>query len=424
MNRWRRSDTLGERRSRRSFSGRSIISRPGTRDRSADLDRATYRHLSCEATLRPRSRAHQLESRGPVSWTTFQTRRSLALKLDKRVVIYRLGSLGDTVAALPCFHLIERAFPDAERLVLTNIPVSSKAAPLETILRDGGFIHGAIAYPLGLRDPLALARLAAKLRTLRADTLVYLTRPRGMAATRRDVAYFRLCGFRRIIGAPRTRDLQDHRIDARGDLERESLRLGRTLAALGAIDFADRTWWDLRLTKSERSQARAALAPLGARPFIVVNTGGKAAEKDWGVANWASLLTGLASPLAEHGLVFVGAGEDSERGDRLRPCWSAAPVLDLCGKVAPRESAAVIERASLFIGHDSGPLHLADAVGTPCLGLFGNYNAPKMWHPSGADTHIIHRMEGLSTIAPTEVIGATLGIVRAGRSLAVRDSSS
>lgn len=335
------------------------------------------------------------------------------MKPIKRVVIYRLGSLGDTVAALPCFHLIERAFPDAERVVLTNVPVSSKAAPLEIILRDGGFIDRTISYPLRLRDPRALARLARSLRAQQADALVYLTRPRGMAATSRDVAYFRLCGFRRIIGAPLTRDLQNHRIDERGEVERESLRLGRTLAELGTIDFEDRGWWDLRLTESERAHADAALGPLGARPFIVVNTGGKAAEKDWGEANWRSLLGGLATPLGDRGLVFVGASDDRERTGQLQASWPAH-ALDLCGQITPRESAAVIERADLFVGHDSGPLHLADAVDTPCVGLFGNYNEPKMWHPSGSGTHIIHRMEGLSAIMPTEVIEVALRALRSG----------
>jgi ADP-heptose:LPS heptosyltransferase len=254
-----------------------------------------------------------------------------------------------------------------------------------------------------LRDPAALFRLASQLRALRADALVYLTESRGVAGTRRDVAYFRFCGFRRVFGAPLARDLQNHCVDERGELERESVRLGRTLTALGIIDFADRAWWDLRLSEAERSRAAAALGLLAARSFIVVNTGGKAAEKDWGEANWNSLLTTLSAPIADRGLVIVGAREDSRRGERLRACWPGAPAVDLCGRLAPRESAAVIERADLFIGHDSRPLHLADAVGTPCVGLFGHHNLPKQWHPSGVGTHIIHRMEGLSTITPTQV---------------------
>jgi heptosyltransferase-3 len=325
-----------------------------------------------------------------------------------RVIIYRLGSLGDTVAALPCFHLIERAFPDAERLVLTNVPISGKAPPLEIILRDGGFIHGSVAYPVGLRDPVALVRLAHKLRRHGADTLVYLTASRGLTAAWRDVAYFKSCGFRRIIGAPVTVDLQKNRVNAEGDLERESHRLGRTLAELGSIDFNDRAWWDLRITNAEHVTGTTALGSLAGQPFVVVNTGGKALKKDWGETNWTSLLRALVDLIPGYGLVFVGAKDESERAQRLGAVWSAGPVVDLCGVLAPRESAAAIARAALLVGHDSGPMHLADAVGIPCIGLLGNYNLPKMWHPSGTNTKIIHHMDGLGTILPREVAEASL----------------
>jgi len=327
-------------------------------------------------------------------------------------MIYRLGSLGDTVASLPCFHLIERAFPDAERLVLTNVPVSDNAAPLEVILREGGFIHGTVAYPVGLRDPRALVRLAQKLRRQGADTLVYLAASRGLATVWRDVAYFKFCGFHRIIGAPTTPDLQRNRVDAGGELERESHRLGRTLAELGPINFGGRAWWDLRLTDAEQAAGATALGSLATQPFVAVNTGGKALAKDWGERNWTSLLRALGDRISGRGLVFVGAQEDCERARRLSTAWSSGSVLDLCGRLAPRESAAAIARADLFVGHDSGPLHLADAVGTPCIGLLGSYNRPKMWHPSGPRTMIIHRTDGLDTITPEAVVGAAVLALR------------
>jgi len=330
----------------------------------------------------------------------------------ERIVIFRLGSLGDTVVALPCFHLIQRAFPDAERIVLTNVPVSSKAAPLEAILREGGLIHRAITYPGGVRDPRTLVRLARELRTQRATTLVYLAPSRGLRAAWRDVGYFRSSGFKRIIGAPLTRDLLRNRVDGHGMVERESERLARTLAELGQIDLSDRTWWDLLLTDRERSDGTAALAALGGRPFVAINTGGKAVENDWGEHNWAAVLRGLSAELRDHAIVFVGASEDSERAERLGQEWTGGPVFDLCGRIAPRVSAAALTPASVFIGHDSGPLHLADAVGTPAVGLFGDYNRPRKWHPSGETTEILHRMEGLLTIYADEVIRTALRLAR------------
>lgn len=329
----------------------------------------------------------------------------------ERVFIFRVGSVGDTVVALPCFHLIERAFPDAERIALMAFPaVSNWPPPLEEVLKGGGLIHGAIRYEPGIRHPVSLARLVRMLRRQHAETLVYLAPSKGVAATRRDVAFFKLCGFRRIIGAPVTKDLQLPRVGERGELERESLRLGRTLASLGTIDFSDRSWWDLRMTDGERAAGEEALGPLRAQPFVAVHTGGKA-QGDWGEANWATLLSGLAAPLAGYGLLLVGGVDDGPRARRLGARWAASPVVDLCGRLGLRETAAALSRAELFIGHDSGPLHLADAAGTRCVGVFGPFNRPKLWHPCGERTRIIHSMQGLGTIMPAHVADTALELL-------------
>ena len=74
-----------------------------------------------------------------------------------RILIYRLGSLGDTVIALPCFRLIRSRHPTAEITVLTNLPVSGKAAAIEAVLENTGLVDRFIPYPVGLRDPKKLA---------------------------------------------------------------------------------------------------------------------------------------------------------------------------------------------------------------------------------------------------------------------------
>ena len=76
----------------------------------------------------------------------------------KKVLIYRLGSLGDTTVALPCFHLIERAFPASERVLLTNFPVHAKAPASAAVLGDSGL--GAWVYAL-LRGNAECARAVA-----------------------------------------------------------------------------------------------------------------------------------------------------------------------------------------------------------------------------------------------------------------------
>jgi heptosyltransferase III len=84
--------------------------------------------------------------------------------------------------------------------------------------------------------------------------------------------------------------------------------------------------------------------------------------------------------------------------------------MNLCGRLTPRESAAAMRNALFFVGHDSGPLHLAAVAGVPCVGIFGNYNKPKWWHPMGHQHRIIHNMRGVRDIAPVEVYAAVCSI--------------
>jgi len=320
----------------------------------------------------------------------------------KPVVIYRLGSLGDTIVALPCFHAIAKAHPDARRVVLTNIPVSSKAAPLEGILGGSGLIDSTTAYPVGTRSIQALWQLRRELVALGADTLYYLTPARGLLAAWRDLVYFKLCGFKHIIGIPLTPDLQTNRTGADGSLEQEACRLARCMAPVGPIDLNDPAQWDLRLTAAEISAGQRITAPLSLRPYIAINMGGKVLKNDWGQHHWAQLLQHLAPQYSDHGLIIVGAQEDSARAQAVGAHWQG-PVVDACGRLSPRESAAAMQQARLFVGHDSGPMHLAAAMGVPCIGLFGDNNPPAKWHPYGRAHHVIHRMSGVQTIRVDEV---------------------
>lgn len=314
-----------------------------------------------------------------------------------RVVVYRLGSLGDTVVALPCLHAVARAFPDAERVMLTNIPVSAKAAPLEAILGGSGLVHRFVAYPVGMRSLTRLLAVRRELRALEARTLVYLTPPRGRVNAWRDWLFFRLCGFTRIIGAPLSADLQNNRRGADGLVEWECARLARCIAPLGPVRLDDRAAWDLHLTAEEQAAGASALGAAAQHPRIAINMGGKEAANDWGEAHWVALVARLRASHPDHALVFVGAVEDAVRAERVSAQWPG-PVANLCGRISPRVSAAAMAGARVFVGHDSGPLHLAASTGVRCVGLFGNKNVARKWHPYGAGHNIIHEMRGMPAI--------------------------
>jgi heptosyltransferase-3 len=316
----------------------------------------------------------------------------------KTVLIFRIGSLGDTVIALPCFHLIARAFKDFRRVLITDISGSSKVVGVDKILCGSGLIADVIHFPPPPRRSRELLTLRTRIRETRARILVYVA-DRDPLATLRDVLFFRVCGVWHVIGAPLVRDLYQARIDPETrHEEHEAERLARCLSSLGPVDLADRSLWDVRLSVGERRTAAAALAPLAGRSFIALSIGGKVAQKDWGDANWRELLFLLAAERRDLGLVFFGAAAEFDRSAGLATAWTGR-TLNLCGQLTPRESAAAIGQAALYAGHDNGPMHLAAAAGVPCVAMFGDFNVPKRWHPIGRHHKIIHDMRGVQAIS-------------------------
>jgi ADP-heptose:LPS heptosyltransferase len=317
----------------------------------------------------------------------------------KRILIYRLGSLGDTLIALPALHLVARAFPGAERRMLTNFPVNVKAPPAAAILENSNLVDGYFRYSVGTRSPRELLGLWWQLRRWKPDVLIYLAAPRGVEAARRDAAFFRLCGISRQIGVPLTEDMQQNRwLDQDQALEPEGARLARNLAELGDAEIDLPASWDLALTSAEHARASEALAAVGDQPLIAVSVGTKVQSKDWGRDNWRALITKLAATYPGYGLALSGAPEESDTSEFAAAGWretpDAGPVVNLCGRLTPRESAAAFARSRLFIGHDSGPMHLAAAVQTPCVAIFAARNKPRVWFPYGRQHRVLyHRVE-------------------------------
>lgn len=315
-------------------------------------------------------------------------------KVIKRVLLYRLGSLGDTLVALPALHLVAKAFPDAERRLLTNFPVNVKAPPAAAILEHTGLVHGFFRYAVGTRSPRELLSLWGQLVRWRPQVLVYLGAARGIESAKRDALFFRLCGISAQIGVPITAEMQRNLASALdGVLEPEGSRLARNLSTLGPADLDAPASWDLHLTDAEHGRAREALSTAGDLPLVAASVGTKVQAKDWGRDNWRALLQSTAALYPGHALALCGAREESEASDFASSDWqqsSGSPVVNLCGRLTPRESAAVFARARIFIGHDSGPMHLAAAVQTPCVAIFAARNIPRIWFPYGRQHRVLY----------------------------------
>ena len=140
------------------------------------------------------------------------------------------------------------------------------------------------------------------------------------------------------------------------------------------------------------------------RGFIVISCSSNNAEKNWPAAKWLELVERMTD---SYNLAVVEVGIVPLLGDNHSPRY-----INLCGKLSILESAEVIRRASLFVGIDSGPAHLANAVGTYGIILMGSYLGFERYMPfsgpyrTGEMAEIINHKGPVADISVKKVVEA------------------
>jgi 3-deoxy-D-manno-octulosonic-acid transferase len=125
------------------------------------------------------------------------------------------------------------------------------------------------------------------------------------------------------------------------------------------------------------------------KKYVVIHTTAGWKGKQWDIEKFIAFIK-LLPP--EYTVVITGGKSDEENASKILQQSLRINIIDLTGKISIIESAEVIKRAQLFIGADSGPLYIAQAVGTPTIGLFGPTN-PLFSAPRGENhTHIYHEL--------------------------------
>lgn len=140
---------------------------------------------------------------------------------------------------------------------------------------------------------------------------------------------------------------------------------------------ADRAWAEGFLDGAARSDEAGAGSPAPssglrterpARSFLAIHPGGSKAPRAWHAPRFAELARTLAR---ERGLVPVVVGDAGDAAAGEEVARAVPGTVISAGRTTVRRMAALIERSALFVGNDSGPMHIAGAVGTPAVGIFG-----------------------------------------------------
>lgn len=314
--------------------------------------------------------------------------------IPNRILCIRNDRLGETVLTLPAVSALHRAYPKAE----ITLMVRPELAGLLDGLPDAAEVWADDAPSGGFWWQRA-RRLAAKIRSGRFDLAVVFNAKKDLhlavrlAGIPRRAGYARKWGWCLTIRVPDRKHAGDrHEVDCNLDLVR----------ALGEPVFAPA--WRLPGYHREREEIRRRLAG-ASRPLVAVHPWTSNPVKQWPVAKFRELIGRLS---AHADVAVVGGPEFRPRAAEAVPP-EASGILDFTGRTSLRELAALLQESAVLVSNDSGPVHLAAALGTKTVVLFGGTDpatGPARWGPWGLG-HTVLRAPSLGDISVEEVLAAS-----------------
>lgn len=285
--------------------------------------------------------------------------------MPDNILIIKPSSLGDVVHGLPVLAKLRAAYPDARISWL----VGTAAAPVIEAHPD----INRIFYFRRSVDGLA--------RTVKAHWSLV----RELAAARFDCVVdlqglFRSAFFGYMTGAPRRIGFANAREGAgifyteRIDCDGRAHAVDRCLAVGKVLGFdsAEPRFTLVPEAHAASSVERILKGPAGPlpRPYVVLSPGTRWATKRWPAASFADAAKRLQERFG--GTYFV-TGTAAESGDDAKTILERVgeSAVNLVGRTSLAETIALIARADLLVTPDSGPMHIADALGTPLVAVFG-----------------------------------------------------
>jgi hypothetical protein len=304
-----------------------------------------------------------------------------------RILVYRTGRLGDFIVSVPALQLIRRSYPAAKIILLTCASTRRKAlektrayVPENARLPWLNFVHPGLVdevidftWKQGFGGLVGLRRKVAGTFE-RIYILSFAREPKFNRL--KKLLFLRLLGANgdtfgwrgaKIFGE----DL--HQVDA---------------AVAAVAQDPDIHWdrlyvFDLRLTDARVEWARLEWAShsFNGRPIVAIFAGGTYPHKRWPLESFVSLCNRLKGESA-CGFLFIGSLAERELGDAIAEHVDTV-FWNSCGELDLEQLGAALRQCAMFLGNDSGPGHLAAALGVPCVSLMSGVHVKRTWEPWG-----------------------------------------
>ena len=289
------------------------------------------------------------------------------MESPRRILIIKLGSIGDVVHTLPALADLKQSFPEAE----IDWLVESKA---HVILTGNPWLHEVVEIDThkwrrswSVATLGEMRRVVSKLRGRRDDVAL------DFQGLWKSAFFGKVSGARTLIGFDRTtlkepgcRMFYDEQIKPAPAVRHVIDIYKELLRSVGVTPGPHR--FHLSVPSEDQQYISQQLSSREIDDFIILNPGGGWDTKNWAPENYAQLHDRLRKETGLQSVLTWGPGEEPLVDGILHACVGAPPVTF---PTSLYQLIALLRRAKLFVGGDTGPLHLAAACGTPIVGVFG-----------------------------------------------------
>ena len=311
--------------------------------------------------------------------------------VPKRILVIRLDRIGDVVLSTPVLQALRTAYPHAYIAMMVR-------PTCRELLEGNPFLNEIIIYEKEGRhhSVIRTIQFARGLRRYEFDTALILHPSNRshwipfLAGIPIRIGYNRKCGW-----------LLTHRVPHHKQ-EGSQHEATYTLELLRGVGITPGIPQPLIGIQHEAAQrVEGLLSAASIRPtdrLVAIHPSASCVSKRWMPDRFAQVGDRL---VAEHGvrLCLVAGEADVETARRVAQLMHQS-VLNLAGRLSLGELAALFKRCRLLISNDSGPVHVAAAVGTPVIDIFGRNQrglSPQRWGPLGEGHIILHKEVGCVT---------------------------
>jgi ADP-heptose:LPS heptosyltransferase len=314
----------------------------------------------------------------------------------KRMAVLRLDHVGDVLLALPALRSLEKALPEVQ----IDFFVGPWAKDLLDIagIRSTPKIFAASWFSREGASGGNVQALTGRLREGNYDAVLELRGDfRHILSMRRAGVKYRLGQARTGLGF-----LLTHRLDY-GEARHEVDRNVNLVKQSGIPILDPEEEPRLYPRQEDVKMAGEIRQKLGIRrPMIALHAASPILSKRWPISHWRRLIESLPE---ERDLVLIGTeGEKADLEEIQKDCRRA--IFSTAGLLPLPALAAFLKDCGLLIGVDSGPAHIAAAVGTPVAALFSGTNAAEQWKPRGANVILLQKKPACS---PCELAVCPIG---------------